>query len=237
MTESFILTGRQGVCVVSVETPASGKSRLDPGCQFGGWAVSGFIFLIATWEAQQLNITLSHKWRKICVKVIQGFFFFKHLGHSTGVRTDSGADADLSPLIPILAVQTMETLLMKTLFLCCSYAGQLKQSCQMLVFTGYIVRLSKTSIARQLSQMKKNRSMGTFKDRGLGFFLMAHLWINKLWLLYRTCNYILFITEVWTRFILNTYNASEKFSMLILLLPLLLLIIIKNNDTRAFQPK
>lgn len=29
-------TGRQGVCVVPVETPASGKSRLDPGCQLGG---------------------------------------------------------------------------------------------------------------------------------------------------------------------------------------------------------
>lgn len=32
----FNLTGRQGVCVVPVETPASGKSRLDPGCQLGG---------------------------------------------------------------------------------------------------------------------------------------------------------------------------------------------------------
>lgn len=32
----FNFTGRQGVCVVPVETPASGKSRLDPGCQLGG---------------------------------------------------------------------------------------------------------------------------------------------------------------------------------------------------------
>lgn len=37
--DSLILlffTGRQGVCVVPMETTASGKSRFDPGCQFGG---------------------------------------------------------------------------------------------------------------------------------------------------------------------------------------------------------
>jgi len=97
--------------------------------------VSGFIFQTATLEAQQLNITLSHKCGKICVKVVQGFFFFlKYLGHSSGVMTESGADADLSPLIPSFTVQTMETLLMKTLY--CSHAGQLKQCCQILVFTG-----------------------------------------------------------------------------------------------------
>lgn len=140
LAESFTLTGRQGVCVVSVEKAASGKSRLDPGCQFGGWAVSGFIFHSATWEAQQTNLPLISQVKRskcVCVCVWKSFKgCLKHLGRSTGVMTESGADADLSPLIPGLAVQTVETLLMKTLFHCCSHAGQLKQSCQILVFTG-----------------------------------------------------------------------------------------------------
>ena len=35
-------TGRQGVCVVVMETPASGQSGPDPGSQFGRGAVSRF---------------------------------------------------------------------------------------------------------------------------------------------------------------------------------------------------
>lgn len=104
LAEFFIFTGRQGVCVVPMETPASGKSRLDPGCQFGGWAVSRYIFQIATWEAQYpekfLYLTSEEKY---VWKSFKGCL--RHLGHSTGVTTESGADADLSLLIPGLAVQ------------------------------------------------------------------------------------------------------------------------------------
>lgn len=65
---SFTSTGRQRVCVVPMETPASGKSGLDPGCQFGGWAVSRLHF--ATWKAQPPKTLLSHKCKGICVKVV-----------------------------------------------------------------------------------------------------------------------------------------------------------------------
>ena len=134
LTESCVFTGRQGVRLVPMETPASGKSRPDPGCQFGSWAVSRFIFQIATWEAQQLKIPLSHKWKEICVKVVQGVFkapwpFF--WGYD-GIWCRCW----FKPSYPRFSSSTMETLLMKTLFLHRSHSGQLKHSCQILVFIG-----------------------------------------------------------------------------------------------------
>ncbi len=134
LAESFIFTGGQGVCLVPMETPASGKSRLDPGCQFGGRAVSRFIFQIATWEAQYLKIPLSHKWREICVKVVQGVF--KAPWSSYWGYDGIWCRCWFKPSYPRSSSSTMETLLMKTLFLCRTHSGQLKHSCQILVFIG-----------------------------------------------------------------------------------------------------
>lgn len=105
----FNFTGRQGVCVVPVETPASGKSRLDPGCQLGGWAVSGFFSIFFFFPSNCYlkgsaaeNSFISRGEGKYVWKSLKGCL--RHLGHSARVTTESGADADLSRLIPGLAV-------------------------------------------------------------------------------------------------------------------------------------
>lgn len=125
LPKSFVFTGRQGVCVVPVETPASGKSGLDSGCQFGGWAVSRFIFQIATWEAQLQRIPLSHNRREICVKVVQGVFKAPwpfYWGYD-GIWCRCW----FKPSYPQSSSSTMETLLMITLFLRCTHSGHLEK--------------------------------------------------------------------------------------------------------------
>lgn len=132
LAETFISAGRQGVCVVPMETPPSGKSRLDPGCQFGGWAVSRFISQSATWETQQLKIPLSREWGEICVKVVQGVF--KAPWPFCRGYDGIWCRCWFKPSYPRSSSSTMETLLMKILLLCCSHSEQLKHSCQILVF-------------------------------------------------------------------------------------------------------
>lgn len=146
-----------------METSASGQSRLDPGCQLSGWTVSRFIFQIATSEASQLKIPPAPQWREICVKVVQGCVL-RHLGGSAGVTVESGADADLSPLIPSLAVQPWKPSLMKTVFLWLRRSGKSKHSGQMLVFIGWIVRLNMTFFCR-VAKPQQIQWHGNFENR------------------------------------------------------------------------
>lgn len=88
----------------------------------------------ATWEAQQLKIPLSHKWGEICVKVVQGLF--KAPWPLCWGYDGIWCRCWFKPSYPRSSGSTMETLLMKTLFLCRSHTGQLKHSCQILVFIG-----------------------------------------------------------------------------------------------------